>query len=189
MARGAAALGANCQPGFDAVYPYLYDSMDLEVKNVGFVIVQVKNDSNQSRPDAEWFRNMDPFKCKLLEESDKDKAPFPIPIIRIVFTLANDVPALTCKTYELPSHGATSLGNDEQPLFTSYDYVCSGIGSTILQPVEESPNDWKVLANRSNPWASFYGRASAPDILRSQFPGCGSQWAHFNSWVDDSFRL
>jgi hypothetical protein len=31
MARGAAALGANCQPGFDAVYPYLYGSTNLDI--------------------------------------------------------------------------------------------------------------------------------------------------------------
>jgi len=191
MARGAAALGANCQPGFDAVYPYLYDSIDLKVKNVGFVIVQVKNDSNQSRSDADWFRNMDPFKCGLLDDTDIVKGVFPIPIIRIVFTLANDVPTLTRKTYESPSDGATSLGNDGQPLFTSYDYVCSGIDPTVLQPVKESesqsPNAWKALTNRSNRWTSFYASASAPDILRSQFPGCGSHGGHFNSWVDGSF--
>ncbi|KAH8990125.1 hypothetical protein EDB86DRAFT_2831226 [Lactarius hatsudake] len=35
MAHGTVALGANCQPGFDMVYPYLYETSDLVVKNVG----------------------------------------------------------------------------------------------------------------------------------------------------------
>jgi hypothetical protein len=192
MARGAAALGANTQPGIDAVYPYLYDSIDLEVKHVGFVIVQVKNDSKPYRSQADWFKNMDPFKCGLLGDSDKDEGVFPIPIIRIVFTLAVEKPTLTHRTYGSPSDGATqsSLGKEGQPLFTSYDYVCSGIGPTVLQLMKESESEvWKALVNRSDPWASFYNRAIAPAALRSQFPGCGSHEAHFNSWVDKSFFL
>ena len=43
MMHGAAALGANCQPGFDAVY--LYGGTDLDIDKVGFIIVQVKNDA------------------------------------------------------------------------------------------------------------------------------------------------
>ena len=45
MVHGAAAMGANCQPGFDAVYLYLYNGTDLDVKKVRFIIVQVKNNS------------------------------------------------------------------------------------------------------------------------------------------------
>ncbi|KAH8977434.1 hypothetical protein EDB86DRAFT_1199678 [Lactarius hatsudake] len=61
MAHSAATLGANCQPGFDAVYPYLYSSLDLDVKNVGFVIVQVKNDSSASGSDyASIFKKQTP---------------------------------------------------------------------------------------------------------------------------------
>ena len=43
MVRGAVALGANCQPGFDAVY--LYGGTDLDINKVGFIIIQVKNDA------------------------------------------------------------------------------------------------------------------------------------------------
>jgi hypothetical protein len=89
-------LGANCQPGFDAVFPYLFGSTDLDEKNVGFIIVQVKNDNKYSRPDAELFRKMDPFDCALLDASDVNGC-FSIPIIRhsIVFTLGGKGPTVT----------------------------------------------------------------------------------------------
>ncbi|KAH8991466.1 hypothetical protein EDB86DRAFT_1606683 [Lactarius hatsudake] len=84
MARGAAVLGANCQAGFDAVYPYLYGGTDLDPKKVGFIIVQVKNDSNTQQARADAFSNMDPFKCGLLDKSDLEDGNFPIPIIPFV---------------------------------------------------------------------------------------------------------
>jgi hypothetical protein len=40
MAQGAAVSCANCQAGVDMVFPYLYDSTNLEDKNVGFIMVQ-----------------------------------------------------------------------------------------------------------------------------------------------------
>jgi hypothetical protein len=92
MARGAAALGANCQPGFDAVYPYLYGGTDLDIDKVGFIIVQVKNDSTSYKDPSldELFSKMDPFTCKLIDNIDKEDGRFPIPIIRIVFLLSGN---------------------------------------------------------------------------------------------------
>ncbi|KAI9429189.1 hypothetical protein H4582DRAFT_2153637 [Lactarius indigo] len=146
MARGAAALGANCQPGFDAVYPYLYDSLNLNVKNVGFIIVQVKNDSNASRSDeASIFKKMDPFKCGLLGDSDKVDGRFPIPIIRILFSLIpSEKPGFTQMTYGVPTEGTENL-EDRRPLFTSYDFMCSGVSEDFLQPVKTSPEIWKAF--------------------------------------------
>lgn len=189
MARGAAALGANCQPGFDAVYPFLYDSKDerLNVKNVGFVIVQVKNDANVSPSDDELFKKMDPFGCSLLNNSDKVNGRFPIPIIRLVFLIAKKKHfAVTRKTYNSPSDGATSLGEDGRPLFTSYDYVCTGISSSVLNVIKESEEEhWNKLADADQ--RNIFHGVSAPDVLRSQLPGCGSDVGHFRSWVHDSF--
>ncbi|KAI0253963.1 hypothetical protein BJV78DRAFT_1280684 [Lactifluus subvellereus] len=61
MVRGAAVLGANCQAGIDMVFPYLYGSTVFDDKNVSFITVQVKDDSKFSVPDAELFRQIDPF--------------------------------------------------------------------------------------------------------------------------------
>ncbi|KAI9452701.1 hypothetical protein BJY52DRAFT_1225998 [Lactarius psammicola] len=186
MARGAAALGANCQPVFDAVYPYLYDSLDLEVKNVGFIIVQVKNDSNASRSDdASIFRKMDPFKCGLLGDSDKVDGRFPIPIIRLLFSLSGPG-GVTQMTYNNPSEGTACL-DDGHPLFTSYDYVCSGVSPKYLKPVEKSPDTWTALVNKPDQWSSFYN-VPAQNVLHSQIPGCGDHEAHFSSWLGAVFE-
>ena len=100
MARGAAALGANCQPGFDMVYPFLYDTSDLVIKKVGFIVVQVKNYANDMKSDANLFKKMDPFLCELLKKDDKPD--FTVPIIRIVFALGRGEPFLEHMTYESP---------------------------------------------------------------------------------------
>lgn len=39
LACGAVALGANYQPGFDAVYLYLYESLNLDKENLAFISV------------------------------------------------------------------------------------------------------------------------------------------------------
>jgi hypothetical protein len=117
VARGAAALGTNCLPGFDAVLPYLSDSTDLDKNNADFMIVQVTNDSKFSGPNDELFQNMDPFQCGLLEESGVDGC-FSIPIIRIVFVLwesvhghAHEVPVTIgwCQSIELRPGWTTPL--------------------------------------------------------------------------------
>ena len=76
MVHGAATMGTNCQPGFDAVYLYLYNCTDLDVKKVRFIIVQVKNNStgpNWGQVD-DIFQKMDPFECGLAHNiTDKEK--------------------------------------------------------------------------------------------------------------------
>lgn len=88
LARGAAALGANGQAGFEAVYPFLYGGRDLVRRRVGFIIVQVKNCSNANRRFA-VFPGMDPFACNIIDAAkDLENGRFPIPIIRLFFSLA-----------------------------------------------------------------------------------------------------
>ncbi|KAH9016325.1 hypothetical protein EDB84DRAFT_1276909 [Lactarius hengduanensis] len=183
MSRGAAALGANCQPGVDAVYPYLYGGTDLDVKKIGFILVQVKkNDSSSVEAQAKIFRKMDPFDCGLVTGPD---FYFPIPIIRIVFALGGKESGVTRKTYTSPSDGALSVDRGGRPRFTSYDFWCSGIYPNIFQAVEEAPERWRALLDDVDPWRTFYNSAQFPDVLRSQFPACGSNEAHFSSWYAD----
>ncbi|KAH9052552.1 hypothetical protein EDB87DRAFT_1692195 [Lactarius vividus] len=137
MSRGAAALGANCQPGVDAVYPYLYGGTDLDVKKIGFILVQVKkNDTSSDEAQAKIFRKMDPFDCGLVTGPD---FYFSIPIIRIVFALGGKESGVTRKMYTSPSDGALSTDTGGWPRFTSYDFWCSGIYPNIFQAVEEAP--------------------------------------------------
>jgi hypothetical protein len=180
LARGAAALGANCQPGFDAVYPFLYGDTDLVRKRVGFIIVQVKNDPNTNRSMKDVFPNMDPFGCGLLSDDDKEDGKFPIPIIRLLFLLnKKGNPTISHNKYDPPSLGTAS---DGVPLFTSYDFICSGVGSELFQPMRREPDSWVALVNKSQ-WASLY-RGSVPDVVRAQLPGCGSNDGHWTPWVE-----
>jgi hypothetical protein len=189
IARGAAILGANCQPGLDAVFPYLFGNSSLEETNVGFILVQVKNDAKYSRPNTELFRSMDPFKCGLFNDSCIDGC-FSIPIIRIVFALRGRMSGqVTPMTYSKPSKGAnpSHFTKAGQPRFTSYDYWCSGIGPN-LRPVG-TDDKWKGLLNRTDPWPYFYSHSPAPDVLRSEFPAGLSGASHFDRWYKLSSGL
>ncbi|KAH9021391.1 hypothetical protein EDB85DRAFT_1895706 [Lactarius pseudohatsudake] len=88
-------------------------SLNLNVKNVGFIIVQVKNNSNASRSkEAIIFQKMDPFKCGLLNDSDKVDGRFPIPIICILFSLSSKETTLTLMDYKVASDGAVDIQNN-----------------------------------------------------------------------------
>jgi hypothetical protein len=194
LARGAAALGTNCQTGFDAVYPYLYDdSTVLDHKKIGFIIVQVKNDSDPNHLDPNaLFPLMDPIKHGLISKSDIEDGVFPIPIIRLIFSLipnseTNDSGPLKVHTLPPPEDTTVKIGEDGQYRgrynFTSYDFVCSGVSKDTLQPVEELPDLWASLANKPNPWSALYAVPEA-EVLRSQFPGCGSNEDHWKNWAE-----
>ena len=184
LARGAAALGANCQPGFDAVYPFLYEALELDPEKLGFIIVQVKNDSNENRATGDdVFRKMDPFECGLLDKSKKDTLT--VPIIRIVFWLPGTKHSVTSQVYSSPSNGAAILDDCQQPLITSYDYVCSGVSPDVLRPVKQHPEMWTAMLNKRSDWLDFVDASEEKGILCSELPMGGSDDAHFSRWWDD----
>ncbi|KAF8271312.1 hypothetical protein EI94DRAFT_1720892 [Lactarius quietus] len=187
MARGAAALGANCQPGYDMVYPFLYDTSDLVVKKVGFIMVQVKNYANTKKAKPKIFWKMDPVLCGLLKKANSEH--FTVPIIRIVFSLGGKKPSLKHVTYKSPTHAAATLDRRGRPKFTSYDFWCSGIGPDLLQPVYEcNPNvqtKWNELLGKTDKFHTVFSQSKAPDVRRSQYPGGGLDMGHYNAWMGD----
>ncbi|KAN0134142.1 hypothetical protein V8E53_008031, partial [Lactarius tabidus] len=167
MARGAAALGANCQPGYDMIYLFLYGTSDLIIDKVGFIMVQVKNHTNHMAPQSQFFKAMDPFRCHLVKEADN----LAIPIVRIVFSLGRDQSA---KNFDKAGH----------PIFTSYDFWCSGIGPGLLQPVDEdNQNKWKTLLGETDKFDGVFSKSKAPDVRMSQCPGGGEDDAHYDAWM------
>jgi hypothetical protein len=80
MARGAAALGTCCRPGFSAVYPYLYGGTGLNIHKLGFIIVQVKNYLNihGHKPSREDVFLEVPAAC--LTTQTKKAEDFPSPL-------------------------------------------------------------------------------------------------------------
>ncbi|KAH9977335.1 hypothetical protein BGW80DRAFT_1288680 [Lactifluus volemus] len=184
IARGAAVLGANGQPGFDAVLPYLFETTNLDISKLGFIIIRVENDGNNSEPDADMFLKMDPFTCGLLDKLDVDGC-FRIPIIRIVFSLRGEGAVVTPMRYSTPSEGASLDNFDErgEPRFVAYDFWCSGIGPDLLQPVGNAHAQWAGLLKPGGPWRSFYDSSPAPDELRSQFPMGSCEESHWKRWL------
>ncbi|KAH8998947.1 hypothetical protein EDB86DRAFT_3075991 [Lactarius hatsudake] len=185
MARGAAAFGANGQFGFDMVYPFLYGASDLDVKKVGFIIIQDKNHVNPMAPNPKSFRKMDPFLCDLLSNEDTD---FTVPIIRIVFALGGGESSFTRQTYRSLDDGAVTFDGHGQPQFTSYDFWCSGIGPNLLRPVDEDHalKKWETLLGKTDKWDHAFSTSKALDVRRSQYPAGGSNDDHYCSWLDPS---
>jgi len=194
MARGAAALGANCQPGFDAVYPFLYGGTDLDINKVGFIIVQVKNDSTSHGAGSldDLFSKMDPFFCHLIYDIDKEDGRFPIPIIRIVFLLSVKDEYFKQHKYPSPSPRVSTTSSNapvnKRPLFTSYDYVCGGVSPKLLRPPQESPLAWATLVNSRNDRSSLY-EVDQPAVLRSLLPGDTSHDDHYSFWSSGASLL
>ncbi|KAH8988894.1 hypothetical protein EDB92DRAFT_2068305 [Lactarius akahatsu] len=181
MARGAAAFGANGQFGFDMVYPFLYGASDLDIEKVGFIIIQVKNHANRLAPNSKLFKKMDPFLCDLLSKEDTD---FTVPIIRIVFALGGGKSSFTRQTYGSPDDGAVTFDRNGQPLFTSYDFWCSGIGPNLLRPVEDHAlKKWETLLGETDKWDHTFSASMAPDVRRSQYPAGGSDDGHYRGWL------
>jgi hypothetical protein len=148
-------------------------------------MVQVMADVSLESQDK-IFNRMNPFKCGLLQDSDCIDGNFPIPIIRIVFELCHgeSVPlGVTRKTYTSPSQDSSSLDDGGQSRFTSYDFWCSGVDPDIIEPVKGAPVMWRELVDRAEPWKAFYDDALDCDTLRSQFPACGDQYSHFDTWA------
>ncbi|KAH8992517.1 hypothetical protein EDB92DRAFT_1988690 [Lactarius akahatsu] len=189
MARGAAVLGARCQPEFDMVYPYLFDTSDLVVNKVGFIVIQVKNNVNNLTPDDDLFKMMDPILCGLV---NKDDGPgFTIPIIRIVFALGKGEPSFERMNYDSLTQGATTFDRNGRPQFTSYDFWCSGIGPDLLQPVDKdnAQTNWVTLLSNTDRWDCVFSTSNAPDVQCSHFPGGGDNEDHYSAWMMSNIPL
>jgi hypothetical protein len=197
MARGAAALGANCQSGFDAVYPYLYGGTDLDTNKVGFIIVQVRNNSTSYTNESldEVFSAMDPFACKLISDTDDEDGlgQFPIPIIRIVFLLSGNDASFRQHQYAPRAEQAPKQARKQAPkrlqsarsICLHRTIMCAGVDPAVLGPVEElTSKSWKKLVNGRDRWQKFY-EVPGKEILRSQIPGCGSDAGHYTSWLEE----
>jgi len=180
MARGAAAYGARNQPSFDMVYPFLYQTNKLDIRKVGFIIVQVKNHSKTLNPSQDLFDGMDPGPqsckaCGLL--SDDELEDFTVPIIRIVFSLGGE--------NEFRHIENVSASGTSDSRFTSYDFWCSGIGLGVLQPVDEdgAMEQWCSLLHKMSPSELKFTDSKAPDVRRSQYPAGGDNLNFFDSWL------
>jgi len=174
LARGAGALGANGQPGYDMIFPFLYETDDLDIKKVGFIMVQVKNVKSLS-PRSEIMNKLDRAARKLLTKNDT------VPVIRMVFSLRGTCPTLEHMTY------SQNKGASLSP-YTSYDFWCFGMGPGLLQPVDEDggTTKWEELLQKPEISKDVFVESSNPDLRRSEHPGGGRSRGHNDNWVSES---
>ncbi len=180
IARAAAILCANNQLGVDMVYPYLYYDDVLCVWNVGFILVQVKNDpSYTDEPKAKLFDLMDPFALGLFEKNQPT-----VPIIRMVFALAATKASVTQVLYGQDTEETCSV----EDRFTSYDFWCAGISPTCLKPVvAASQSTWEALLHASYGWNKIYDASwnrAGQTCRRQQNPLAGMHEDHRNQFMD-----
>ena len=166
ISRGAAILTPKSSPyccvTFDAIFPFLYGDTVLDVQRVSFIIVRITKNIVPQVSRSAFFQEMDPSPSGILLPGDLvNRVSFPIPIIRIVFALCDKEPAFAHVTY--PNQAEGRFANRSSPRdFTSYDFWCSGISPSILEPVKEAHEKWAALVE---PWQTFF--ESATD--RSQY--------------------
>ncbi|KAG6808840.1 hypothetical protein H0H92_002627 [Tricholoma furcatifolium] len=183
LLRNAAILCANSQKSIDGLVPFLWRPDSDSKYQIGGILFQSKNDRTYKRDHAPesrrlLFEAMDPFKLKVISNNDK----IPVPIIRIVFALAAESPP---PEFELVPEQGTS-DSKKIPLYTSFDYWCPGVDSTVFKPVaKEDHTSWHSLVSASQKWEKLYTSSSSrlgANLRRSQNPLAGQQDAHFDSF-------
>ena len=133
--RGAAVQSAGNQPGWDKLIMFLYWDDRLQKHNVGFILVQDKNDPSITLSQAgPLFDRMDPFELGLFEDGET-----PIPIIRLIFSMGREKSQTT--QYIRPV-------DELPPQFTSFDFMCEGLSSKVFPAMKEE-SAWKTALRMS----------------------------------------
>lgn len=124
--RGAGILCANTHYAIDGINPFLCNGTKLCLGNLGLILWQGKNDSIfTATASSGSFDAMDLYKLRILKESDRVA-----PLIKIVFALAAETPALT-----VARHPPSTTYNA-----VVYEIWCAGTSPTFSTP-------WNVLDN------------------------------------------
>ena len=155
MARGAAVLCANGQPGVDGIIPFLFEGDEIKPDNIGVIMFQVKNDVKYtSFPRLNLFHAMDPFSVEILSH------PTRVPVIRIVFALAATTPTIRLPDYPItrkPLTRRASASTSTKKSYTTFDFWVSGLSSTILAPIgNDEESTWDSLLKTSYSWGKIY---------------------------------
>jgi hypothetical protein len=88
-----------------------------------------------------------PLLAACLTTQTKKAEDFPFPLW---FLFSRDCAcAVTSKTYNPPSEGPATLGEDGRPTtaLTSYNYVCLEGGQKVLRPMAVSPELYRIEGN------------------------------------------
>ncbi|KAF8260230.1 hypothetical protein EI94DRAFT_1706458 [Lactarius quietus] len=171
-----AALGANCQPGFDAVYPFLFGGKDL-------VCTYRVTAQNCTYISIGSFAQLGKLAATLAAAHIGSKT-------------SAAVSAADLSSYSQKLTPAAFIGSFPwQPLFAwqpchrvSVLQLSNAhslhITPAIFKPVEENTLAiWAALA--MSQWSSLYSEKANQDIVHAQLPGCGSSEGHWLPWVEE----
>lgn len=123
LTRGAMISCPHHQEGVDIVLPVCLKNANLSPDNVTAILIQVKNAKQfKCKIDKTVFDGMDPRRVGLFDRIS------PMPVIRIVFALASEEPAVLFP----PPHERTTH-------FTSFDIWCAGLLS-----FKDTRNDFRA---------------------------------------------
>ncbi|KAL4072622.1 hypothetical protein V8B97DRAFT_1899112 [Scleroderma yunnanense] len=186
MARGAAVLCANGQPGIDGIIPFLLKGDEIRADNIGVILFQVKNDRSYSNsPQQNLFHAMDP--CSLGVSNS-------VPVIRIVFALAANTPGLVLAQHSSPDtvnphRGHKSTGTTKGS-YTTYDIWVAGLSSELLVPVGNEQSTWDSILQASHSWEGIYSDHSSrrATLRRSMNPEAATDNGFWQSWCNPAPR-
>ncbi|TFY64621.1 hypothetical protein EVJ58_g2500 [Rhodofomes roseus] len=186
LARGAAVLCANNQPGVDAILTGIHGDYAHPSK-LCVILVQSKNDSKYTAvPQEEIFNAMDPYVSEMLVPPDETLDTKPI--IRIVFALA-----VERKNARLTVKKRTNRSKVKGQLikWDSYDLWIGGLASAVFGPISPEAEDvWKALLQASYGWDDPYKFLdhATKALRRSMNAGAGTHEDFWNAWVNNNIR-
>ncbi|KAH8113148.1 hypothetical protein DFH11DRAFT_364549 [Phellopilus nigrolimitatus] len=177
FARGIGIFCADRQleESVDVVLPFLIGEHVCE-SSIGSILINTRGSSlNDGNPNWDVFDEMDPF---VLGTLDFDDDNCPLPVIRVVFALA-EKPALHAKREEIEY--------DENKSFVAYNIWCAGLSSDLLKPITKAQERrWSSLLDIvSHSWQGPFkanGRKRMHSRSQTMAPGVASDsmfWKNF----------
>ena len=181
IARGAAALCADFQYGIDIVIPFLFWDRILQQENVTAFILQIKNNQGFQANPCEWvFDLMNPYNIGFLDESETN----PVPIIRMVFSLASTTPAVVVlqrPERTQPAREGAFRAKFQADGYTSFDIWCARASHETFLPIKDDIVFNDILL-RSRVFPDVYERKESDGLqnaTRSMNPGTDVHPAHW----------
>lgn len=170
MSRGAAIICAENQEAINIVIPCLHGT-DLLKEKISVILLQIKNSrayTTSIKPLL--FTAMDPFECGVFDEDEE-----PLPIVRMVFSLASKEPTVTPRTGSSPAR------------YTAYDIWCAGATEEtfgVIQGTEKIYTESLLEMVRDGRDAARLHDKAARATVREMQVLASTEEDHWKSWAD-----
>ncbi|KAG6899097.1 hypothetical protein C0993_000921 [Termitomyces sp. T159_Od127] len=182
IARGAAILCRENQPGVDVVIPFVFDARKpVGPDNVSVILCKVRNTLQYTtRVEGYLFEpNMNPFNLGVFNPPDKQP---PIPFIRMVMVLGSPDPGISILSPPRRNPPQDSKLADK---YTAYDIWCARACSStfkVITPQQNYSYEDLLRVDRFGIYSSKHESVEIRDmiqrIMKSENPGVGSDREH-----------